>query len=51
MLYAAILFSFIWFRLYEDHKEGVDNLFAKIKEFIKKQFEQLKEKLNKPKAQ
>jgi len=51
MLYVAILFCFIWFRLYRDHKDGVDNFFAKVKEFIQKQFEQLKEKLNKPKAQ
>jgi len=51
IFYAAILFCFIWFRLYEDHKEGVDNLWAKIKEFVQKQFEQLKEKLNKPKAE
>jgi len=51
MLYAAILFSFIWFRLYEDHKQAVDDLFAKIKDMINKQIEQLKEKLNKPKAQ
>jgi len=51
MLYAAILFCFIWFRLYEDHKEGIDNLWEKIKDLVKKQFEQLKEKINKPKAQ
>jgi len=51
MLYVAILFCFIWFRLYEDHKQAVDDLFAKIKEFVKKQIDQLKEKLNKPKAE
>jgi len=51
MLYCAILFSFIWFRLYEDHKQAVDDLFAKLKDFVQKQIEQLKEKLNKPKAQ
>lgn len=51
MLYAAILFCFIWFRLYNDHKDAIDNLFAKAKEFVQKQIEQLKEKLNKPKAE
>jgi len=51
ILYASILFCFIWFRLYNDHKEAIDNLFQKAKEFLQKQFEQLKEKINKPKAQ
>jgi len=51
MLYAAILFCFIWFRLYNDHKEAIDNLFQKAKDFVQQQFEQLKEKINKPKAQ
>jgi len=50
MLYAAILFCFIWFRLYRDHKEGIDNLWEKIKDFAKKQFEKVKEQINKPKA-
>jgi len=51
MLYAAILFCFIWFRLYNDHQQAVDDLWAKIKDAVNKQIEQLKEKLNKPKAQ
>jgi len=51
MLYAAILFCFIWFRLYNDHQQAIDDLYAKIKAEIKKQIDQLKEKLNKPKAQ
>jgi len=51
LLYGAILFCFIWFRLYHDKQEAIDNLWAKLKEFVQKQFEQLKEKLNKPKAQ
>jgi len=50
MLYAAILFCFIWFRLYRDHKDAVDNLFAKIKEQVQKLIEQVKEKINKPKS-
>jgi len=51
MLYVAILFCFIWFRLYQDHQAQIDDLFQKIKDAIKKQIDQLKEKLNKPKAQ
>jgi len=51
MLYGALLFCFIWFRLYRDYKDAIDNLFAKAKEFVRKQIEQLKEKINKPKAQ
>jgi len=51
MLYAGILFCFIWFRLYQDHKEGIDNLFAKLKEQVNKLIETIKEKINKPKAQ
>jgi Reticulon. len=51
MLYAAILFCFIWFRLYRDHKEGVDNLFAKIKEQVNNLIQKAKEAINKPKAQ
>jgi len=51
MLYGAILFCFIWFRLYHDKKETIDNLFAQLKDFVNKQIEQLKEKINKPKAQ
>jgi len=51
MVYALLLFSFIWFRLYNDHKEAVDNLFAKLKAFVKEQFDKLKEMINKPKSQ
>jgi hypothetical protein len=51
MLYVALLFCFIWFRLYNDHKDAIDDLFNKAKEFVQKQIEQLKEKLNKPKAE
>jgi len=51
MLYAGILFCFIWFRLYRDHKDAVDNLFAKLKEQVQKLIDQVKEKINKPKAQ
>jgi len=51
MLWAATLFCFVWFRLYKDHGDAVDNLWAKIKEFVQKQIDQLKEKINKPKAQ
>jgi len=51
MLYAGILFCFIWFRLYNDHKEGVDKLFATIKEQVEKLIQKAKEAINKPKAQ
>jgi len=51
IVYALLLFSFIWFRLYNDHKEAVDNLFAKLKAFVKEQFDKLKEMINKPKSQ
>jgi len=51
MLYAAILFCFIWFRLYNDHQAKIDELFQKLKDFVNQQIQQLKEKLNKPKAQ
>jgi hypothetical protein len=51
ILYAAILFCFVWFRLYNDHKEGVDKCFAAIKEQIDKLIAKAKEAINKPKAQ
>jgi hypothetical protein len=51
MLYCALLFCFIWFRLYHDKKEMIDNLFQKLKDFVNQQIQQLKEKMNKPKAQ
>jgi len=51
MLYVAILFCFIWFRLYNDHKEAIDNLFQKIKDMVKQQIDNLKAKINKPKAE
>jgi len=51
MVYVAILFCFIWFRLYRDHQAKIDELFQKLKDLINQQIQQLKEKLNKPKAQ
>jgi len=51
MLYAGILFCFIWFKLYNDHKEGVDKLFATIKEKVQELINKAKEAINKPKAQ
>jgi len=50
MIYGFILFSFIWFRLYHDKQQMIDDLWAKIKDFVKKQIDQVKEKINKPKA-
>jgi len=50
MLYVAILFCFIWFRLYNDHQAKIDELFQKAKDFIQQQIQQLKEKINKPKS-
>ena len=49
-LYIALLFCFIWFRLYRDQKQAIDDLFAKAKDFAKKQIELVKEKINKPKT-
>jgi len=51
MLYAAILFCFIWFRLYNDHKQAIDDLFEKVKKMIEEQIQKVKEQINKPKAQ
>jgi len=50
MIYGFILFSFIWFRLYHDKKDMIDDLWEKIKAFVQKQIDQIKEKINKPKA-
>jgi len=50
IIYGFILFSFIWFRLYHDKQQMIDDLWEKIKDFVKKQIEQVKEKINKPKA-
>lgn len=49
-LYVALLFCFIWFRLYRDQKKAIDDLSAKAKDFAKKQIELVKEKINKPKT-
>jgi len=51
MIYGFILFSFIWFRLYNDKQQMIDDLWAKIKAKVNEQIQQLKEKMNKPKAQ
>jgi len=51
MLYAAIFFCFIWFRLYHDKKDTIDGLFQKLKDLINQQIQNIKEKINKPKAQ
>jgi len=50
MLYAGILFCFIWFRLYRDHGDKIDELFAKLKAKVQELIEQVKGKLNKPKT-
>jgi len=50
MLYVAILFCFVWFRLYNDHQAKIDELFQKAKDFVNQQIEQIKEKINKPKT-
>ena len=49
-LYIALLFCFVWFRLYRDQKNAIDELFAKAKNFAKQQIELVKEKINKPKT-
>jgi len=50
MSYVAILFCFIWFRLYKECKGPIDDLFAKAKKFLEEQMEKLKGMLNKPKT-
>jgi len=51
MVYVAILFCFIWFRLYNDHQQAIDDLWEKIKKMVNDQIQKVKEQINKPKAQ
>jgi hypothetical protein len=51
MLYVAILFCFIWFRLYNDHHDKIDELWEKLKSFVKEQYQKVMDNINKPKQQ
>lgn len=51
IVYVAILFSFVWFRLYKEKHDKIDELAAKLVAMIKEQIKNLKKKMNKPKSQ